>query len=246
MREGFLGRGGVYYGLSRGWHWAAWVGIDNSGGGGGARDTRRDKMADNGNTVKGIRKIGTFITADALLAAVLMVWAQLWIQPTLELWIKYYQPVCGNIGEWFDKYNDSNLFGLLLTYPAILLALVALAWAVWHSLNKSSNNKSDETPKLSLGLFGAAISMAILNVSQFVLSAVYKTFSGTIVYEFYDMEKLPPVFINIFIRLSVAFIICTGICFGFSPINSKVKYIPIVLFVAIGILGIIGYIFFLK
>jgi hypothetical protein len=35
---------------------------------------------------QGLRNIGVFITADALLATVLVVWAQIWVQPFAQMW----------------------------------------------------------------------------------------------------------------------------------------------------------------
>ena len=78
-------------------------------------------MSEN-NEEKGLRKLSTFITANALLAAVLLVWAQIWILPSIQLWGKYYQPECGNMPLWYSPFNLSVGVGLAWTYFAVLLA----------------------------------------------------------------------------------------------------------------------------
>lgn len=128
---------------------------------------------------KGIRNIRTFVTADALLAAILLVWAQLWIQPSLQLWGQHYNPACGNIGPWFDSFNNSIGFGLAWTYFAVLLALSALAWAGWKTLATSESKTADT----AIGLFLASLVMGLANVVQSFFMATFKLFTGRLVFE---------------------------------------------------------------
>jgi len=105
---------------------------------------------------KGIRKLSTFLTADALLAAVHLVWGQLWLWPRQT------------------DIQWTTGFGITWTFGAVLLALIALGYAVWYSLiNKG--DKSDETNDLSIGLFGASVIMGIINVGQSIASVMIKT-----------------------------------------------------------------------
>jgi hypothetical protein len=133
---------------------------------------------------RGLRKISTFITADALLAAVMMVWAQLWMQPSLQLWGKHYQPECGNIGGWFHSFNNSIGFGLAWAYSAVFLALLALAWSGWKTLSTPES----KTPDTAIGLFAASVVMGLINVAQSVFSVTMKLFGGGLIYQPLDFE----------------------------------------------------------
>jgi hypothetical protein len=128
---------------------------------------------------KGLRNIRAFITADALLAAILLVWAQLWIQPSLQLWGRFYNPACGNIGDWFDRFNSSVGFGIAWTYFAVLLALSALAWAGWKTLATPERKTSDT----AIGLFAASLVMGLINVIQSFFMATFKLFTDRLIFE---------------------------------------------------------------
>ncbi|MBI2328050.1 MAG: hypothetical protein HYU85_00060 [Chloroflexi bacterium] len=141
--------------------------------------------------IKGIRKISTFVTADALLAAILMVWAQLWIQPSVRLWAAWYGK------EQFDKIPDkvsSTLqtfewnvgFGLIWTYAAVFLALLALAWVGRSSLK---NALTDKVPDSAVNLFMFSVSMALGNVLQSVFSVFIKLLLPN--YSIWDPLRLP-------------------------------------------------------
>jgi len=96
-------------------------------------------------------KLGEFITAAGLLAAVLLVWAQLWVV----------------------TIADRNArFGLAWVYIAVALTLLALCWATFRPFFTSPSNGSDEgcTSLLALGLFAAALEMAILQVFQSIVT----------------------------------------------------------------------------
>ena len=130
------------------------------------------------NRVKGIRNITTFVVADALLAAVLLVWAQLWIQPSLQLWGKWYLPELAKMPDWFEPFNISVGIGLAWTYAAVFLALVALAWAVCHSLAGN-----DAIPRGAFVLFIGSLTMGGLNVLQSFGTTTCKLLTGHPVYE---------------------------------------------------------------
>ena len=104
--------------------------------------------------MRGIRNIQTFIAADALLAVVLLVWGQFWTR-TFE----------------FPAAIETNVgVGLIWTYFAVFISLLALILAVWHSLKEGNN----EAPKFAIALFGTSAVMAIINVSQSIVSIFKK------------------------------------------------------------------------
>ncbi len=135
--------------------------------------------------IKGIRKISTFVTADALLAAVLLVWAQLWIQPSVRLWAAWYGREkltynSENVSEILQTFDFNTGVGLIWTYSAVFLALLALAWVGWCTLKTSSDKipatASGKTPALAVALFTASLIMAIINVFQSICSVAIKIF----------------------------------------------------------------------
>ena len=131
----------------------------------------------------GLRKLSTFITADALLTAILLVWAQLWIQPSLQLWSKNYEPGV-EIGRWFDSFNSSAGFGLMWTYSAVFLALLAIVWAGWKTLAICES----KTPDTAIGLFSASLIMGLANVAQSISSLAIKIFKHWYVFKPLDFE----------------------------------------------------------
>jgi hypothetical protein len=189
---------------------------------------------------EGLRKIGTFITADALLAAILLVWSQLWIHPSVELFSRFYQPGCGNVGTWFDTFNTSVGVGLAWSYLAVFIALVALASAGWRSLVGSGG----ETPDFAIGLFAASITMGAIEVfSSFVIVSL-KAIQGAWIYK--ALLESPPPLQRVYVISMVlaAFIIALSI-WGAYVLNKKgwCKYLPwliegvVILGVAAFILG---------
>ena len=135
-----------------------------------------------------IRKFSTFITATSLLVVVLLVWAQLWIQPSIQLWSKWYEPELG-ITRYlsdFSPFNYSVGFGLSWIYFAVFLALFALAWAGWKTLATHEN----KTPDTAIGLFAASLVMGVMGVSQSVFTATLKFCKGKPIYESFKFEWL--------------------------------------------------------
>ena len=129
------------------------------------------------NKANGIWKLSTFLTADALLAAVLLVWGQIWMQSALQLWAKYYRPENGGMEDWFFEFNTSASAGFIFTYLPVLLLLIALAWAGWKSLTSSQKNR---TPTFAIGLFMASLILGILNVMQSLLNVGIKLLKFTL------------------------------------------------------------------
>lgn len=101
----------------------------------------------------GLRNVQTFMTADALLAAVLLVWSQLWLGPEIPT-VKY---------------------GLTWIYWAVFLALAALAVVGWETLRAGSKS----TPYVAVGLFAAALEMGALNVFQSIFKVSLKLWTET-------------------------------------------------------------------
>ncbi len=128
-----------------------------------------------------MRNIRVFITADALLAAILLVWAQLWIHPSIDLFSQEY-PKQAALPYW-SSVNLSAGFGLVWTHAAVFLALLALAYAGWSSLVRHLEAEADNVPDLAIGLFGASLVMAIFNVGQSIISVGIKFVAGKEVWE---------------------------------------------------------------
>jgi hypothetical protein len=155
---------------------------------------------------KGLRKLSTFITADALLAAVLLVWAQLWIQPFAQLWadqyVSYRDPTAT---ELLEGFNFNVGIGLGWTYLAVLLTLMALAWVGWCSIKKGIL----VTPNLAIGLFLSSLTMAVLEVGQSLMSIFIKTIdTESTVFQF--STKIPT-YLAIFVLISAVSIITMSI-----------------------------------
>jgi hypothetical protein len=175
----------------------------------------------NNDEGKGLRHIRAFVTADALLAAVLLFWAQQRTAPSLQLWVKYYQPEFGNIGKWFDPFNETVGFGLLWAYFAVLLALLALAWVGWKTLATSQS----KTPDFAVGLFAASLAMGIINVSASVFSVIVKYLQGGQIYSPLHFEHSP--WLLLFVLILALFIVGLSI-WGARTLEKKgwCKYLP--------------------
>ena len=174
-------------------------------------------MSEQNNGVRGIYKLSTFITATSLLVVVLLVWAQLWMQPSIQLWGRFYEPVSGSIGEWFRPFNESIGFGLSWIYFAVFLALFALAWAIWKTLATTES----KTPDTAIGLFAASIIMGLLSVSQSFFMATMKFIQGGLIYESFYSQWL-----RWFLLLAV-FIVGLSIWGGSKfKEDGKYKYLP--------------------
>ena len=115
-----------------------------------------------------------FLTATALLAAVLLVWAQLWpnmLDP---------RPYPAE-----SEYPLGVALGLFWIYYALALALGALLWALLRSVV----SRWESTPKTAIGLFFAALIIAGLNVLQSVVSILYKAFNEMRLLEPMDVPR---------------------------------------------------------
>jgi hypothetical protein len=102
---------------------------------------------------RGLRNVQTFITADALLAAVLLVWGQF----------------------WSGQEIPTSMYGAAWTYCSVFLALAALAVVGWETLRTGSR----PTPHVAIGLFAAALEMGALNVFQSMFKVILKLLTGT-------------------------------------------------------------------
>ncbi len=162
-----------------------------------------------------MRKLSVFITADALLAAVLLVWAQLWIQPYAQIWGDWYaawqsDPTKSEqIMTLFDRLGPNINIGLAWTYLAVLCALMALVWIGC----KSFKYGIEFTPNFSLGLFFASITLAILEVGQSFVSIVIKTFDVNS--KLFQVTTRVPIYLAIGLYIiAILIIVCTtlGTC----------------------------------
>jgi hypothetical protein len=200
-------------------------------------------MSENCGSEKGLRNIRIFITADALLTAVLMVWAQLWMQPSLQLWTKNIYSDNGTFEKWFEQFEESAFFGLLLTYPAIFCALFALAWAGWYSLN----NDKEKTHCVALWLFGTAIALAIINVIQSSISVLWKFFKGLPIFQPLNLNMFPTWFWIVFGFWAIVVVIFTGFMFTHGKEHTWIRIFWWCWLLIFGILlGILSLYFALK
>ena len=96
-----------------------------------------------------------FITAAGFLAAILLVWAQLWIRT------------------YDEKFRESlNVrLGLFWTIFAILLALLAFSYALFYQFDVG---REENVPGVAIGLFVASLIMALLGVGQSFTSVFIK------------------------------------------------------------------------
>jgi hypothetical protein len=190
----------------------------------------------------GLKRLGVFVTADALLAAILLVWAQLRVHPSIELFIKLHTGE--QVANW-SNYNLAAVIGLLLTYPAVFLALLALAWAGWRSIEKSTDN----TPPFAIGLFGASIAMAIINVAASVLSILMKlaNIRQSSIYTPLNLCAVPGWFWIVTGIWALLTVVATGLLFAFSPTCGKwYKIVYILLWVVGLLLFVFSYFMFFK
>jgi len=147
-----------------------------------------------GNCLNNLGSPDVFLTATAVLVAILLVWAQLWVHAR-TLYTK------GNDGHGSESSNgssDSGQFsmrvGLTWTYSAILLALVAFARVA-----------SSEVDKAAMSLFVAAFLMAVVNIAQsWFLGNVLRLLTGN----YWGSALEPPN--NACLRVSWALLLLVG------------------------------------
>jgi len=123
-----------------------------------------------------MRKLSIFITADALLAAVLLMWAQLWTTSSAQFWVQWYflnDTAQQEYRKLLERFDFNTGIGLAWTYIAVLFALLALVWVAYRSITQA---RLEETPKLSIVLFINSLAMTILNVGQSIISIIWKLF----------------------------------------------------------------------
>jgi len=108
-----------------------------------------------------VGRLNGFLTASGLLSAILLVWGQLWFQLRSD-----------RSPDW------ANSFGLIWTFIAVLLSLLASGVAM-HKLLTVRDSRHYEVPKIAVGLFSAAIMMAIIDILQSLFSNVVYTIFGS-------------------------------------------------------------------
>jgi hypothetical protein len=190
----------------------------------------------------GLHNLRIFITADALLA-VIMSWAQLWIQPYNQMWGTWYaKQDTGAVPDLLLKLKITLGIGLTWTYGAIFLALLALLWIVVMHIR----NKLEETPDISLGLFIAALIMSILEVGQSAFNSALKTFLPSATFP--AITTGVHLWLAILLFIVAIFIIVTSI-WGVKWIKEEIqtvkviickKYVPWILcgfFITVGVIA---------
>ena len=197
---------------------------------------------------KGLRKLSVFVTADALLAAVLLVWAQLWIQPFIQMWAEWYKiQDLTAVNDFLDVLVPNITIGLFWTYLAVLLALIGLAWIGLSFIN---NRNLQETPNIAIGFFLASLIMAILEVGQSVVSIFIKivfiiqefdwTISDQPTLGIFHVTTPLPIWLMI-ILVVTAFVIIALSIWGARWLNNNSKYrnLPWYICIAVIILVIV-------
>ena len=90
-----------------------------------------------------------FLTASGLLSAVLLVWAQLWINTR----------VTPNTPSWSSSY------GLIWTYLAVFISLIASVIVIFNDIKNRSSTLAPKAPWLAVNLLSIAFCMAIVDVA---------------------------------------------------------------------------------
>jgi hypothetical protein len=139
------------------------------------------------------------ITAEALLATVLLVWAQLWAQSYVSTGLL---PTLRPTVTW-NVLLPTAEFGLVWTYAAVLSALTALGTtALCLALpNRATAEEGNvRLPDVAVGLFAAGLQMSVLNVGQSAVSAFvrswhYSTSKHTVLEKaaIYAQDMLKPI-----------------------------------------------------
>ena len=112
--------------------------------------------------------IGWFLTATALLIAILLVWAQLWAN-TYTMYVTRAREFKYTLEETKGVDFLANL-GLAWIYLAILFALIAFAFAAWNGFIKGSI----KIPSGAVAFLGASLSMTAVQLLQSFSSAFFK------------------------------------------------------------------------
>ena len=97
-----------------------------------------------------------FLVATGFLAAILLVWGQLWVSS---------YPA--------EDVPETVYLGLIWTYLAVVVALAAFAWAGW-SWSREDFGKDFRVPDWPFGLLVATLIMAGINVGQSIISVAIK------------------------------------------------------------------------
>lgn len=168
---------------------------------------------------RGLYNLRTFITAAALVATVQGLWAQ--------FWSKFPDTASKAGASGLDFTSDfATGLGIVWTLVGILLAILAILFAFWKSLDYSlkeddNKNRANITPHLSLGLFGASLVMSVANISQSIITASLKSLCGIPLYEsifvplvnVYDKYMYSIALGSIFVLILLTSIIITSIDF---------------------------------
>jgi len=91
-----------------------------------------------------VRKSVGFLTASGFLSAILLVWAQLWISSR------------GNVFDW------ASSLGLIWTYTAVLLSVIASVIAIYNDLKRAEA----QVPNSAICLLVIAFGMAVIDIGQ--------------------------------------------------------------------------------
>ena len=138
---------------------------------------------------------GILLTVTALLAVILLVWAQLWLN-TFRTYQEKQKKVDATVTENID--SSTNLI-LAWTYGAVFFVLIAFAFialSVWGG---------DTLKKLGIASFGVSFSMLITEVLMSLLCAGFR---------FWNNKKLDePCYLSLDKRLSRYMLVGLPVCF---------------------------------
>jgi hypothetical protein len=119
--------------------------------------------------------VGAFLTATALLVAILLVWAPLWVN-TYKIYKDRIREYSYYTAKERKNIETGVSLGIAWIYLAILFALVAFSLTTWQVFSSGSK----EIPLAAVGFLVASLSMAIVQILQSFLSAACKFWKGKV------------------------------------------------------------------
>lgn len=165
---------------------------------------------------------GILLTVTALLAVILLVWAQLWLN-TCRTYQEKQKKVDATV---IDNIDSSTNLVLTWTYGAVFFAMIAFAFialSIWGG---------DTLKKLGIGLLGVSFSMLIIDVLISLICAGIK---------FWNYKKFDePYYLSLDKRLSRYMLIGLPVCFTVFSLSAAFSRIYWLMFGNLAVTVIAG------